>query len=989
LYCGRYAVTVTDGNNCSAEDEFILTVIPSTSASIDSSICSGEVILINGNQISQAGVYVDSLIGQDGCDSLLTINLELIPLDSIYITEYSCQTIDTGLVQLIDISTDGCDSFTFIQTYLSPSDTTYEQMESCDISSIGLDTIFSINQYNCDSLHIIETTLLLSDTTYINEESCHLIDVGFDTISIPGQFCDSTIITETTFTFPDTFYIEQYTYAQTNLGCDSTTFIITDLILGDTIYNIELTCDQSLIGFDTTFSASPVCDTTIITEYILDVIPPVTINQSSCDPADIGIDTIYTQTNLGCDSTTYIITDLIQSDTIFNIEMTCDQSLIGFDTTFNAGTVCDTTVITEYILNVIPPVAINQSSCDPTDIGIDTIYAQTSMGCDSTTYIITDLILGDTIYNLEMTCDPMLVAMDTSFAMGSVCDTTIITQTTLSPTSQEFVFNLSCNPIDVGVDTLFEINQYGCDSLIIIETALQNCQVDTLYLTTCDINLAGISSDTLMNNGLPEISITVTEFIEGDTIYISESVCNLLQVGIDTLLDLNEYGCDSMTIISNNFNPSDTLYINDWTCDPNEVGIVETILSGNLCDTILYTTTNFYGCIPTEIEMITCTLDSVGVFFDTIPNFVNLDSIIITTVNLAPPDTVYTYESTCNPLDSGMVITTTLNGQNDCSTITYNYIELQESQFGCDSTIHLLVLPAAPIVHTFQVVTCDPDEIGLDTIETLVSFEGCDSLIVKESIFDLLETDIELEKIVCHEDLGSILAFPNGGTSPYLYSLNNSPLQSQNYFGNLEPGNYLMLIEDAEGCFEEIEFILEPARQVAVQLTGDVDIDLGETAYINAVTNMNLDTFFWQSQFPLSCLDCLSPSLMPLTSTQVGITTIDQNGCEAFDHINVRVRKEFGVYIPNAFSPNEDGKNDRFLVFANDAVQSIDRMIIHDRWGAQVFAIDNPEPGNYADGWDGKMNDRPLNPAVFVYYVEVTFIDGRKETFSGDVTLMK
>ena len=391
----------------------------------------------------------------------------------------------------------------------------------------------------------------------------------------------------------------------------------------------------------------------------------------------------------------------------------------------------------------------------------------------------------------------------------------------------------------------------------------------------------------------------------------------------------------------------------------------------------------------------------------------NLDSIIITTIILSPPDTLFTFDQTCNPLDSGLFVTTTLNGQNDCSTLIYNYVELQESQFeiisstscepsewidttmvyinqfGCDSTIQLIVSPALPVTYTFQEVTCDPTEIGLDTVETLVSVSGCDSLIIRETIFDELLTTVDIEEILCFDDLGAVFIQPNGGTSPFLYSLNNSPLQSNNYFGNLEAGHYDIQIEDAEGCTEEMTLTIDPSSQGAVRLAGSVEIDLGETVHLNAVTNIDHDTLYWESQFPLSCQDCFNPTIAPLSSTQVGILVIDQNGCESEDRINITVRKNNGIYIPNAFSPNEDGTNDSFIVFANNSVQSIDRMIIHDRWGAQVFAKDNPEPGNHAHGWDGTFRGRPLNPAVFVYYVEVTYIDGRTETFSGDVTLMK
>ncbi len=50
------------------------------------------------------------------------------------------------------------------------------------------------------------------------------------------------------------------------------------------------------------------------------------------------------------------------------------------------------------------------------------------------------------------------------------------------------------------------------------------------------------------------------------------------------------------------------------------------------------------------------------------------------------------------------------------------------------------------------------------------------------------------------------------------------------------------------------------------------------------------------------------------------------------------------------------------------------------------MGITIPDPNN---GWDGKLDGEPMNPGVFVYVVEITFIDGRVEIYKGDVTLAK
>ena len=1264
---GNYAVTVTDANNCSNTDDIWITEIPGVQTSIDSSICEGNGININGNLIFNAGIYVDSLLTFEGCDSLISINLNIDPIDSIYLDNYSCNPQDTGLFMNQDLNVSGCDSFTFIQIHLSPSNITNGTATSCDPALVGVDTTFHTNQFNCDSLHIITTTLLPSDTVYVPEQSCHLNEVGFDTLIFAGQFCDSTVIIETTFIEPDTFYINQNTcdpsavgiqqftdpnisgcdsitiltttlspldtvynqeftcdqnilgldttylagtlcdttviteyilntippvtinqsscnpsevgtdtiVTQTILGCDSTTYVITDLIQADTIQQQEFTCDQNLIGIDTTYLTGTLCDTTVITEYILNTIPPVTINQSSCNPMEVGTDTIVTQTLLGCDSTTYVITDLIQADTIQQQEYTCDQNLIGIDTTYLTGTLCDTTVITEYLLNIIPPVTINQSSCNPLDVGTDTIVTQTLLGCDSITYVITDLIQADTIQLQEYTCDQNLIGIDTTYLTGALCDTTIITEyllniippvtinqsscnpsevgtdtivtqtllgcdsvtyiitdliqgdtiyqqeyicdqnllgidttyltgttcdttiiteyllniispvtinqsscdptavgmdTIITQTAQgcdsityiitdlipmevitaidytcnpfevgldtttimgiqcdtmlitdyqlvlptlEFLMTTTCNPNQVGNDTLFLQNQFGCDSLIITETSLVNCDFDTLYFTSCDPAEVGIISDTIFGGAMGTvITVNITSQVFGDTINISETVCDQNLIGIDSLYDQNSFGCDSLTIINYTFNFAETLNIQAYTCDPSEIGITQDTITSGVCDTLVITTTDLYDCTPVEINLETCDLDSVGIFVDTIPNQFNLDSIIITTIELSPPDTLYGTDSSCNPQDTGIIISN-FNTTGDCEAVMIEYVSLLESnfetiiesscdpsdwidttlifanQFGCDSTIHFQVTPAAPITNILSNTTCDPEEIGADTLQQLITIDGCDSLVIEETTLLDMATDFQVNEIICYDGQGGIFINPGAGTPPFLYSINDSPLQENGYFGMLDPGSYDLYVEDAEGCFESETIFLSGVNEMAVRLTEDTTIDLGESVDLQAVTNMVVDTFYWNTLAPLSCMDCFDPTASPLQTRDVEITVIDTLGCEATDRMTIRVRKDKGLYVPNAFSPNDDGENDHFLVYAALSVAKVDRMQIFDRWGEMVFEITNPIPGVAADGWDGTWNGKALNPAVFVYSIDVTYIDGRKEKLSGDVTLLR
>jgi len=93
-------------------------------------------------------------------------------------------------------------------------------------------------------------------------------------------------------------------------------------------------------------------------------------------------------------------------------------------------------------------------------------------------------------------------------------------------------------------------------------------------------------------------------------------------------------------------------------------------------------------------------------------------------------------------------------------------------------------------------------------------------------------------------------------------------------------------------------------------------------------------------------------------------------------------------FIPNTFSPNDDGVNDVLFV-RGSGIKNI-KLFIYDRWGEKVFELSTV---NYQlstnNGWDGTYKGKKLNTAVFAWYAEVEFLDDSKIYRKGNVTLIK
>jgi gliding motility-associated-like protein len=121
-------------------------------------------------------------------------------------------------------------------------------------------------------------------------------------------------------------------------------------------------------------------------------------------------------------------------------------------------------------------------------------------------------------------------------------------------------------------------------------------------------------------------------------------------------------------------------------------------------------------------------------------------------------------------------------------------------------------------------------------------------------------------------------------------------------------------------------------------------------------------------------------------NTSYTVTVTDVNGCKGTGTINVVVRTvnctENDEYLPNAFSPNGDGKNDILLVKSNLLNQM--ELVIYNRWGREMFSSTDTNKG-----WDGTCEGKDLKPDVYAYYLKGTCVSGDTFIQKGNVSLIR
>ncbi|MBP7184325.1 MAG: gliding motility-associated C-terminal domain-containing protein [Saprospiraceae bacterium] len=235
-----------------------------------------------------------------------------------------------------------------------------------------------------------------------------------------------------------------------------------------------------------------------------------------------------------------------------------------------------------------------------------------------------------------------------------------------------------------------------------------------------------------------------------------------------------------------------------------------------------------------------------------------------------------------------------------------------------------------------------------------------------------------------------------GGVGPiYVYSVNGAPTQSVENPTTVTAGEYVITIEDGDGCTVDTTItITQPPQITIIFPENPVQIQLGESVELKpqVISVFGIDTVFWSplERLTIDNANILRPTVSPIATTTYNIVVTDNNGCIGESSVLVDVDKNRNVYIPNAFSPNGDGQNDYFGPLTAVGVKNIEYMKVFDRWGNLLYSLDNfaPPGDNLAFGWDGSFNGKKMNPGVFVYIISVTFEDNITLLYRGDITLM-
>ncbi|GLR17064.1 T9SS type A sorting domain-containing protein [Portibacter lacus] len=796
---GVFQVAQTTPQGCSYTLNVSVTEVLRPRNTYNLEICNGSSQSIHGESYNSAGTFTQNVINQNGCDSLLTINVNILNTYSNEVYYSVCpggtvphdgEDYGKGTFYRTYDAQNGCDSILTIyvdELETFSSSITLEACEGETVEHDGIDYSESDTrtyqaQNGCDSILHITVNQLPSSSTFETHSICN------------GQ---SVEIFDSTYTAG----VHNIPYFNEN-GCLSNLELTVNETAPYIVRDTVQMCNGVQVNYDAMHYYNTPGSFTIDTvdnngcNYIIELEVPggttsiedITVQRCDNQPVYVNGKSVY-------DGSVQILTNASGCDSILNIHV-------------NSGFTSDSTLILDFCSN--DPPTINGTLYNKTGW-----YPQTlvnASGCDSLLLIKLTKLNTSTKYldvqicpNQELTINGETYdgpGFDLQYLTNAVgCDSflylTLIESDTIKTDFRKTLCgNESINIGGVTYDeTTYDVQSYttssGCDSLVYIyiekyehtfETINNHlCTGDTLTYNNEKIFAGGTYIQDLENrNGCDStLTIIINEFSPSESYNVretcdgdpwSENGENLYTDGIHFQTIPNAVGCDSiitidLTVHELTFETMDLQVCKDQPRDVNgifydvEGTFTQDLTNAAGCDSTLTIIVEIVEEIRAEYHEELCEGGSTtinGEFFDAtrtteqyFTSSIGCDSVLTVSVIVHP----HTFGQVDTTVCTGS--TTYVNGQ--AFTAGGVYSQKIENMAGCDSTITVSIKELSPTSSSANYEICEGDSIKINDViyeyggefsQTFTNAVGCDSTFFI-SILEHPDTEQSIYRYIC------------------------------------------------------------------------------------------------------------------------------------------------------------------------------------------------------------------------------------------------
>ncbi|MFN8310357.1 MAG: gliding motility-associated C-terminal domain-containing protein [Chitinophagales bacterium] len=232
----------------------------------------------------------------------------------------------------------------------------------------------------------------------------------------------------------------------------------------------------------------------------------------------------------------------------------------------------------------------------------------------------------------------------------------------------------------------------------------------------------------------------------------------------------------------------------------------------------------------------------------------------------------------------------------------------------------------------------------------------------------------QTDSCTCTGSVNLAVTTVSGTVAGYSWSSNAGAVGDVSNVTVSSSGVYTVTVHDSQNCTAVASGAVNLyclTAMIMLSDQGDTSIFVGDSAVLSAMTSYSGGlTYSWT---PASALSNATDSVTATHSDSSQVYHLEVldviHGCRASDSIRIEVISEGKFAMPTAFTPNGDGRNDRFYPVLNNGDRSVAKVTafrIYNRWGQTVY--DNVQ----SPGWDGTYNGQPQVSETYTYFIQVT-----------------
>jgi hypothetical protein len=942
---GNYTDVLQTYQGCDSTITLNLIVNPTQSTTLNEVICQGESYTVGTSVYTITGNYTDVLQTYQGCDSTVTLNLMVNPTQSTTLNEVICQgqsyTVGTSVYTTSGTQTDilqtwqGCDSTITLNLIVNPIQNTILNEVICQgqtytvgtsvYTTSGIQTDILQTWQGCDSTITLNLIVNPIQNTTLNEVICQgeSYTVGTSVYTASGTYtdvlqtyqgCDSTVTlnlmvnpTQSTtlnevicqgqsYTVGTSVYTASGTYTdvlQTYQGCDSTVTLnlivnpaqnttLNEVIcqgqsytVGTSVYTITGTYTDVLQTYQG-------CDSTVTLNLMVNPTQSTTLNEVICQGESYTVGTsVYTitgtytdvlQTYQGCDSTVTLnlMVNPTQSTTLNEVICQGESYTVGTSVYTASGTYtdvlqtyqgCDSTVTLNLMVNPTQSTTLNEVICQGqsytvgtsvyTASGTYTDVLQTYQGCDSTVTLNLNVLPlpNNPIVSLSgnsVFCQGEQVDLISTYSFGNYWNIGDTTQSITSNSTNDY--------------WVYHIDQFGCvspnsDTISIIVN--QNPQIDSIVITQ-EISCFG-ENDGVLNVGASNgLMPYVYEWNNGEQTAINDSLISgwyvVTVTDNNTCFDIDSIFLAEPTSLTAQIIPLSNYNGYGVSCNGGNDGSLQIVPSGGTMPYgILWNNGNTTNVIQNLIA---------GIYTATVTDIKGCTYIISDTIT-AP-----------TVLSSNTNTTSNFNGY---------AVSCYDSNDGTATTM------AQGGVGGYQYAWSNGQNTsnasGLSSGKyyvTVTDINGCNlldsiDLNAPDSLISIIQTTDNL----CFGDSnGTASIIINGGVGAYTYDWDNGSVNDS--ISGLSSGIYLVTATDANGCSIIDTASIEEPLPLSLSI-GNTNVSCfgGNDGNATIIPSGGIApyTYDWSTGD--------STSSVNLSAGTYQVTVTDNQGCHILSNINI------------------------------------------------------------------------------------------------------